>query len=123
MGNNDNKPKKTEVVNQINSINLLKSQGDLSKIKIKYIIKIIFKYIKIKKKLLILKLNNKAKNRLDIDISNYQNYAGENSSIELEIKPLHIKSEKIINIFNDEDRLYYHIYFNNNENVEIKKIF
>ena len=132
--NNNNKSKETNnllnQINQINKINQIESTGDILSIKSKYILKIIFSYIQTKKELLIIKVNKKIQQRLDIDINQYQNYSGENSSIEFEIKPLQIKSEKIINILNEKDAKYYHIYFNNinnntdnNNYIETKKNF
>ena len=135
--NNNNKSKETNnllnqinQINKINKINQIESTGDILSIKSKYILKIIFSYIQTKKELLIIKVNKKIQQRLDIDINQYQNYSGENSSIEFEIKPLQIKSEKIINILNEKDAKYYHIYFNNinnntdnNNYIETKKNF
>ena len=126
MGNESNKndkPKeKNNLINQITPVNEIKSKGDILNIKSKYILQIIFNYIQTKKELLIIKLNKKIKDKLDININHYEIYSGENSSIEFEIKPLQIKSEKIINILNEKEAKYYHIYFNdNNNNIEIKK--
>ena len=79
--NNNNKSKETNnLLNQINKINQIESTGDILNIKSKYILKIIFSYIQTKKELLIIKVNKKIQQRLDIDINQYQNYSGENSS-------------------------------------------
>ena len=66
-----------------------------------------------------------------MNINDYKEYSEKYSSIEIEIKPVNNKYGKFINI-KDEDKIYYHIYFNNNveeigrnyfeENEEIKII-
>ena len=71
-----------------------------------------------KKKLLnVIKYNKKIKNRINININEYKECSGTYSSIELRIKIDYKKFGKFINI-NKEDKKYYHIYFNNN-NEEI----
>ena len=75
--NNNNKSKETNnllnQINQINKINQIESTGDILSIKSKYILKIIFSYIQTKKELLIIKVNKKIQQRLDIDINQYSN--------------------------------------------------
>ena len=54
--------------------------------------------------------------RIDITINDYKEYFEKNySSIEIEIKPVNGSNGKFINIKKNEDKKYYHIYFNNNE--------
>ena len=66
--------------------------------------------------LYIVKYNKKIKKRLNINIDDYKEYS---ELIEIEIKPINNEYGKFINI-KDEDKLYYHIYFNNNKE-EIKR--
>ena len=54
-----------------------------------------------------------------MDIKDYKEYSEKYSSIEIDIKLVNNKYGQFINIKN-EDRIYYHIYFNNN-NEEIKR--
>ena len=68
----------------------------------------------IKKKLEIVKYNKRIQNRLNLDVEDYKEYC----EIELEIIPTKGKYGKFINI-NENDELYYHIYFNDNKD-EIK---
>ena len=68
----------------------------------------------IKKKLQIVKYNKRIQNRLNLDVKDYKEY----SEIEIEIIPIKDKYGKFINI-KENDELYYHIYFNDN-NEEIK---
>jgi len=96
-----------------------------------YFIRIVFNNLKEKKVLNIIKYNKNIKNRININIGDYKKYSENYSSIEIGIKPINNKYGKFINI-KDEDKLYYHIYFNDkkeeikrnyiNYNEEIKKI-
>ena len=62
-----------------------------------------------------MKYNKKIQQRLNLNINDYKNY----SLIEIELKLVDNKYGKFINI-SDEDKKYYHIYFNNS-NEEIKR--
>ena len=68
-----------------------------------------------KKKLEIVKYNKRIQNRLNLDIKDYKEYG----EIEIIIIPIKSKHGKFINI-DEDDELYYHIYFNDNKE-EIKK--
>jgi len=57
--------------------------------------------------------------RLDININDYKDYSEKYSSIELEIIPMKYKYSRFINIKKEEQE-YYHIYFNDNKENEIK---
>jgi len=65
-----------------------------------------------KKKLEIVKYNKKIQNRLNLCIKDYKEYSETFTPIEIEIIPSKGKYGKFINIVNDNDKLYYHIYFN-----------
>ena len=67
-----------------------------------------------KKKLEIVKYNKKIQNRINLSVKDYKEYC----EIEIEIKTTKYKYGKFINI-NENDKLYYHIYFNDNKE-EIK---
>ena len=71
-----------------------------------------------KKKLEIVKYNKKIQNRINISVKNYKEYSETFSSIEMEIITAKDKYGRFINI-NENDKLYYHIYFNDNKE-EIK---
>ena len=75
-----------------------------------------------KKKLEIVKYNKKVQNRLDLGVKDYKEYSETYSSIEIEIRLAKDKYGRFINI-NENDELYYHIYFNDNkEEIKINYI-
>ena len=71
-----------------------------------------------KKKLEIVKYNKRIQNRINLSIKNYKEYSEAFTPIEIEIIPVEDKCGQFINI-NKNDKLYYHIYFNDNKE-EIK---
>ena len=71
-----------------------------------------------KKKLEIVKYNKKIQNRINLSVNDYKEYSATFTPIEIEIIPIKGKYGEFINI-NANDKLYYHIYFNDN-NEEIK---
>ena len=99
--------------------NQIKSKDKLEKIRCSYFLEKLFNILAKKKSLDIIKYNKKLKKRINININDYKEYSEKYTSIEIEIKPVNNKYGKFINI-KDEDKLYYHIYFNNNKE-EIKR--
>ena len=91
-----------------------KSNPIIENIKSRYILSKIYNNMTIKKKLKIVKHNKRIQNRLNLDVKDYKEY----SEIEIEIIPAKGKDGKFINI-DKNDKLYYHIYFNDNKE-EIK---
>ena len=90
----------------------------LESLKSDYFLQKLYDIMPKKKKLEIVKYNKKVQNRLDLGIKDYKEYSETYSSIEIEIIPTKGKYGKFINI-NENDKLYYHIYFNDNKE-EIK---
>ena len=90
----------------------------IENIKSKYILSKIYNNMTIRKKLEIVKYNKKVQNRLDLGVKDYKEYSETFTPIEIEIIPTKDKYGKFINI-NENDKLYYHIYFNDNKE-EIK---
>ena len=86
----------------------------IDNIKSRYILLKIYNNITKKKKLDIVKYNKRIQNRLNLSIKDYKEYC----EIEIEIIPTKDKYGKFINI-KKNDKLYYHIYFNDNKE-EIK---
>ena len=76
------------------------------------------KQIQKKKKLEIVKYNKKIQKRINLSVKDYKEYSETFTPIEIEIMPVEDKCGKFINI-NENDKLYYHIYFNGNKE-EIK---
>ena len=70
--------------------------------------------IPLKKRLIIVKINKKIQNRLNLSTKNYKVYSETFTSIEIEITPTQNEYAKFINI-NEEYKLFYHIYFNDNK--------
>ena len=96
-----------------------REKGNLNKVKSKYILLIIFDHLNGKRVFDFIKYNKNIKKRIGININHYKLISEKYSSIKIEIKLVNNKFGKFINI-NDEDKLYYHIYFDNNEE-EIKR--
>ena len=90
----------------------------LESLKSDYFLQKLYDIMPKKKKLEIVKYNKKVQNRLDLGIKDYKEYSETYSSIEIEIIPTKDKYGRFIH-FNRNDRLYYHIYFNDNKE-EIK---
>ena len=103
----------------IKKTNLISSKNKLINIKSNYIIRKLFDFMNERMSLEIIKYNINLQKRMNININNYKDYSEIFSSIELEIIPLQNKCGKFLNI-NEEDKIYFHIYFNNNKE-EIKK--
>ena len=90
----------------------------LENINSKYILSKIYDNMPKKKKLEIVKYNKRIQNRINLSVKNYKEYSETFTPIEIEIIPTKGKYGIFINI-NENDKLYYHIYFNNNKK-EIK---
>ena len=87
-------------------------------IKSRYILSKIYNNMPKKKKLEIVKYNKKIQKRINLSVKDYKEYSETFTPIEIEIIPTKGKYGKFINI-NENDKLYYHIYFNDNKE-EIK---
>ena len=72
-----------------------------------------------RKSLKIIKYNKNIQKRINININHYNAYSEEYSSIEFDIMPMKGEYGKFINI-NEEDKKYFHIYFNDNKKKEIE---
>ena len=92
-------------VNEIAKLNPI-----IENIKSRYILSKIYDNISKRKKLLIVRYNKRMQNRLNLTIKNYEKFL----EIEIEIIPTKDKYGKFINI-NENNKLYYHIYFNDNK--------
>ena len=91
-----------------------KSNPPFESLKSDYFLQKLYDNMTKKKKLQIVKYNKRIQNRLNLDVKDYKEY----SEIEIEIIPKKGKYGKFINI-NENDKLYYNIYFNDNKK-EIK---
>ena len=86
----------------------------IENIKSKYILSKIYDNIPKKKKLAIVRFNKRMQIKLNLNTGDYKKYC----EIEIEIIPTKGKYGKFINV-NENDKLFYHIYFNDNK-AEIK---
>jgi len=107
--------------NGIMKINKIKSIAVLESLKSKYILQKIFDNLSKDRAVKIIKFNKKLQERLDMINNEYQNYIDYGSDIELEIIPDEMEYGQFINI-NNEEKNYYHIYFDNNKE-EIKRVY
>ena len=104
---------------KIEKLNLIKSKNKFINIKSDYFIQKLFAIMHKRISLKIIKCNINIQKRLNINIINYKDFSEKFSSIKLEIIPIQNEYGPFINI-KDENKKYFHIYFNNNKE-EIKK--
>ena len=90
----------------------------LANLKSDYFLQKLYDNMTKKKKLEIVKYNKRMQNRINLNVKNYKEYSETFTPIEIEILPTKDKYRKFINI-KENDKLYYHIYFNDNKK-EIK---
>ena len=98
---------------------IIDSNNQLKNVKSHYIIQLIFEYMTERKYLEAIKYNKRIQKRIDININHYKVYFETKTSIELDIIPMKGEYGKFINI-NEEDKKYFHIYFNDNKKKEIE---
>ena len=99
-------------------LNQTKSKANFEKVKSKFNLKTIFNHLQKRKTLEIVKYNKKAQKRINIDIGDYKDYCAAYTTIEIDIITANNKFGKIININNKEDEKYFHINYNNEEEVK-----
>ena len=90
----------------------------LERLKSDYFLQKLYDIMPKKKKLEIVKYNKKVQNRLNLGAKDYKEYSETFTPIEIEIIPKKGEYGRFINI-DENDKLYYHIYFNDNKE-EIK---
>ena len=88
-------------------------------IKSRYILSKIYDKMTKKKKLEIVQYNKKIQNRINLSVKDYKEYSETFTPIEIEIIPTNYNLYRIFININENDKLYYHIYFNDNKE-EIK---
>ena len=99
---------------------LIYSKNKLINIKSHYFLQKIFEHIPKKISLGIINYNKTLQQRLNTNINDYKDYSEKYSSIEIEVLPIKNKYGNFINI-DYRFQKYFHIYFNNNKNEEIKR--
>ena len=98
---------------------LINSDNILQNLKSDYFIQKFFDYIQKRRTLKTIRYNKSIQKRINLNINHYKEYSEKYSSIEIEIKPMENKYGDFINI-NKENEEYYHIYYNDNKNEQIK---
>ena len=91
----------------------------IKNIKNKYKLRQIFGHLNINKILKIIKYNKYIQDKLQIDITDYKKF----NQIEIELVPIlncRCYKNNFINYGNEKNKLYFHMYFNDNE-VEIER--
>ena len=83
-----------------------------------YFIQKFFEYLTERKYLETIRYNKSIQKRINININHYKAYSEEYSSIEFDIMPMKGEYGKFINI-NEEDKKYFHIYFNDNKKKKL----
>ena len=102
---------------------LINSNNKFQYLKSDYFLQKLFGNLHKKNLLQIIKYNKAIQQRIKISINDYKEFSEIYSSIEMEIIPLINKYGKFINIKEEENRKYYHIYFNDNTDEEIKSLY
>jgi len=95
-----------------------KPNNIMESLKSDYFLQKLYDIMSKKKKFEIVKYNKKIQNRLNLSSKDYKEYSEKFTQIEVDIIPSNDIYGRFINI-NESDKLYYHIYFNNNKE-EIK---
>ena len=108
-------------INVSKEIESAKPNPITEKIKSDYFLQKLYDNMTKKKKLEIVKYNKRIQNRINLNIKNYKEYSETFTPIEIEIIPK--KDEYYFININENDKLYYHIYFNDNkEEIKNKNI-
>ena len=109
----------TSKVEEQGQSKLIASNNQLKNLKSDYFIQKFFGYMSERKYLETIRYNKSIQKRINININHYKAYSEEYSSIELDIIPVKDGCGKFINI-KEEDKKYFHIYFNDNKKKEIE---
>ena len=98
---------------------LIISNNQLKNVKSDYFIQKFFGYMTERKSLETIRYNKSIQKRMHISINHYKTFSETKTSLELDIIPMKGECGKFINI-KEEDKKYFHIYFNDNKKEEIK---
>ena len=114
--------KDTQITIKYQEKSKLIKNNKLKNTKSNFILKKFFGYIYKRKSLEIIKYNKSLQKRMNISINNYKEYSEIYSLIEIEIKPMKNKYGRFINV-GENEKEYYHIYYNDNKKEEIKSTY
>ena len=97
------------------NINEFESNNILETINSSYILKKIFHNLTTIKFYKIIKYNKKTQNRINLSVFNYKKYSEAFTPIEIEIITVENVYGKFMKEISEEERPFYHIYFNDNK--------
>ena len=112
----------TSKVEEQGQSKLIAANNQLKNVKSDYFIQKFFGYMPKRKSLETIRYNKNIQKRINININHYKAYSEEYSSIELDIMPMKGEYGKFIDI-KEEDKKYFHIYFNDNKKKEIERTY
>ena len=98
---------------------LIISNNQLRNLKSDYFIQKFFGYVPERKSFEIIRYNKSIQKRINININHYKAYFETKTSIELDLIPIKDDCCKFIDI-KEEDKKYFHIYFNDNKEKELE---
>ena len=105
----------TRKVEEQGQSKLIVANNQLRNVNSYYIIQKFFGYMTERKYLETIRYNKSIQKRMYININHYKAFSETKTSIELDIIPKKGRYGKFINI-KEEDKNYFHIYFNDNKN-------
>ena len=88
--------------------------------KSRFILEYIFNHLVKRRSLKIINYNKKLQKKLGINFEDYKTFYNE---VIIEIIPAENKCGNFINIVNKDEKLYYHIFFNNEKKRNKKKLY
>ena len=106
-------------VEELGQSKLISSNNQLKIVKSDYFIQKFFEYMPKRKSLETIRYNKSIQKRINININHYKAYFETKTSIELDVIPMKGKYGKFINI-KEDDKKYFHIYFNDNKKKKLK---
>ena len=101
----------------MNSESKIKAKDKFENLKANFFLQKTFELLEMNKFLKIIKYSKKIQERLNLSIKNYKDYG----QIKIEIIPVKNAIGEFIHIVLDNDKKYFHIYFNDNYKKEIKR--
>ena len=110
---------KTSKAEEQGKSKLIDSNNKLRKIESNFFIQKFFGYLSERKSLETIRYNKSIQKRIDININHYKAYSEKFSSIELDIITIKGECGRFIKI-KEEDKQYFHIYFNDNKKKKSK---
>ena len=109
----------TSKVEEQGQSKLIASNNQLRNLKSDYFIQKFFGYMTERKSLETIRYNKSIQKRINININHYKAYSETKTSIELDIIPTKGEYGEFVKM-KEEDKKYFHIYFNDNKKRKLK---